>query len=330
MSFARIIAVLAVCSNLMFSILPSDLVFTPYSEFPGKNQSELGYHASYYSVQATTNDKGLYFHHSFSDNIRYGADFYQGSDKYQIFHHFAYRMGSLFKKTNYNLIFSVALNYLSTEKPVLANRNLYAGSLTTTWRPHLSPFSAHGTIARKIYSDDLVIMAALTFQQKWGILALEWDAGFLNISSQFELFKRIKFRGGITKNMNDSSELIFKTGIGFFEFNMFESTKDSTPKEDAMKEKIATIDTSVGLKHVQEGMKFFYDGEYRKAQKSYEIAVEFFPESAIVRERLGSIYFKLSDYENAQIQWEKANVIEPSARLKKYILEAKEKGESLY
>ena len=97
-------------------------MFTPYSEFPEKNQTELGYQLSYYTIQGTTDDKGIYFHHSFSKNIRYGAEFYTGSDKYQVFHHFSYRLGSILEKSNFNLIFSGAINYLSTEKPVLCFR----------------------------------------------------------------------------------------------------------------------------------------------------------------------------------------------------------------
>ena len=103
MSFTRIVGLAIVISGTIFGVLPSDLVFTPYAEFPSKNQTELGYHLSYYSVQGITNDKGLYFHHSFSKNIRYGADFYQGSENYKIFHHFAYRIGSLYEKSNFQL-----------------------------------------------------------------------------------------------------------------------------------------------------------------------------------------------------------------------------------
>ena len=85
MSFTRALAALIILTNIVFSILPSDLVFTPYAEFPSKNQTELGYQLSYYTVQANTNDKGIYFNHSFSKNIRYGVEFYEGEKTQQIF-----------------------------------------------------------------------------------------------------------------------------------------------------------------------------------------------------------------------------------------------------
>ena len=314
----------------MLGILPSDLVFTPYAEFPTMNQTELGYQLTYYTVAGDTKDKGLYFNHSFSKNIRYGAEFYEASNNQQIFHHFAYRIGSLFKESNYHLVFAGAINYLSTQTPTLENERVHEGSLTTSWVPKESPFRVHLTLARKIQSDKLIGLGALSFQKDWGILAIEWDGNFLNLSSQFEINKRIKVRGGITKNTTNNTELLFKTGIGFIDLDLpFKHQASNKNTNDLPKNKTSTVDTSVGLNHIQEGLQFYYNGDYRKAQKSYEIALAFFPESAVVRERLGSIYFKLSEFEKAQIEWEKANILAPSGRLQKFILDAKEKGESL-
>ena len=84
------------------------------------------------------------------------------------------------------------------------------------------------------------------------------------------------------------------------------------------------------MNHIQEGLEFFYAGEIKKAQKSYEIAVEFFPESAVVHERLGSIYYRQGDFDKALIQWRKANVLAPSERLKQFIKDAKAKDDSRY
>lgn len=331
MSFTRALACLITLTNIVFPILPSDLVFTPYAEFPSKNQTELGYQLSYYTVQANTNDKGIYFNHSFSKNIRYGVEFYEGEKTQQIFHHFAYRLGSLFKHSNYHLVFSGGIDYLSTTEPMLENEQLHEGTLTTTWAPKESPFRVHLTAARKLHTDKVIGIGAISFQKKWGLFAIEWDGDFLNLSSQFEINQRLKLRSGITKNTNNNTELLFKTGFGFVDIDTPVVNKHTNELGEKLPdEKVSTVNTSVGLKHIQEGLQFYYDGEYRKAQKSYEIAVEFFPESSIVRERLGSIYFKLSDYEKAQIEWEKANILAPSDRLKEYIKQAKEKGESLF
>jgi hypothetical protein len=330
MSFTRALAGLIALTNIVFSILPSELVFTPYAEFPSKNQTELGYQLSFNTVQATTHDKGLYFNHSFSKNIRYGIEFYEGEKTQQIFHHFAYRLGSLFKGSTYHLVFSGGIDYLSTTKPILKNEPVHEGTLTTTWAPNESPFRLHLTAARTLDTSKVIGLGAISFQKKWGIFAFEWDGDFLNLSSQFEIHQRLKLRGGITKNMRNNTELLFKTSIGFIDIDTPVLSHNKNELENTRPEKVSTINASVGLKHIQEGMQFYYNGEYRKAQKSYEIAVEFFPKSAIARERLGSIYFKLSEYEKAQIEWEKANILAPSDRLKEYIKQAKEKGESLY
>ena len=327
MQFARIVALLLLAKASM-GMLPSDLIFTPYAEFPKKNQTELGYQLNYYSIKAITNDKGVYFSHSFSKNIRYGIEFYEATEHEQIFHHFAYRLGSLFKDSNYHLIFAGGINYLSTKKPTLENKYLHESSLTTTWKPKESPIFISLTVSKKRYKNELISMANISYKQDWGVLALEWDNTYLNLSSQFVINNRLKFRGGITKNINSTTEIVFKTGIGFVDFDLI-----PTPIENSLNNKEnthPTVDTSVGLIHLQEGIEFYYNGEFKKAKKAYELAVEFFPQSSVVRERLGSIYYKLNEFEKAQIEWEKANAITPSPQLERFILNAKEKGESLY
>ncbi|MEK9728246.1 MAG: hypothetical protein VW397_09110, partial [Candidatus Margulisiibacteriota bacterium] len=66
-----------ICSTISMGVLPSDLVFTPHAEFPPQGQTEFGYQLTYYTINSTTNDKGFYFNHSFSDRIRYGIEFYE-------------------------------------------------------------------------------------------------------------------------------------------------------------------------------------------------------------------------------------------------------------
>ena len=188
MSLARVITCLFLITHSMLAILPSDLVFTPYAEFPTMNQTELGYQLTYYTISADTSDKGLYFNHSFSKNIRYGAEFYETSTNQQIFHHFAYRIGSLFKGSNYHLVFAGAINYLSTQTPILENERVHEGSLTASWTPKETPFRVHATLARKIDSDKIIGLGALSFQKDWGILAIEWDGNFLNLSKCLEKF----------------------------------------------------------------------------------------------------------------------------------------------
>ena len=141
----------------------------PYAEFPSKNQTELGYQLTYYTVQGKTSDKGLYFNHSFSKNIRYGVEFYEANKNQQIFHHFAYRLGSLFKDSNYHLIFAGGIDYLSENTPVLENEDLHEGTITTTWAPIESPFRIHLTAARKLHSEKVIGIGAISFQKDWNI-----------------------------------------------------------------------------------------------------------------------------------------------------------------
>ncbi len=330
MSFSRtLIIALIVTSNIIFCVLPSDLVFTPYAEFPKIDQTELGYQLKYYTVSSITEERGFYFNHTFSKSIRYGAEFYENDDTQKIYHHFAYRLGSLFKKTDYHLEFAGAINYLSENTVELANQRVYDGSLTISWNPP-NPFKVHSTFAREIGADKMIIIGAISYHQPWGIFATEWDGNFVNLSSQVKINDRIIIRSGITKNLSDDSELIIKSSFGIIDISTFVPELDEVEDEEELEEEFATVNAAVGLKHMQEGLEFYYQGDYRKALKSYNIAVEFFPESAIVHERLGSIYFKLNEFDKAESEWKKAFILKPSGRLKEYIRNAKEKGNSDY
>ena len=332
MPFARFIILCLLISTHTWSVLPSDLVFTPTAEFPKRGQTELGYQFTYYSIKAITNDKGFYFNHSISKNIRYGAEFYENGSTQKVFHHFAYRLGQVFPNSRYHLIFSGAFNYLGRSEADLINERVFDGSLTTTWAPPENPFKIHLTIARKLKNQSFIALGALSFAKDWGHLSMEWDGSFINLSSQFNIYNRLNFRAGVTKDTGNSTELLFKTGVGFTDFLPLKKADKINPitNEPLQEPKISTVDTSIGLNHIQEGLEFFYAGEIKKAQKSYEIAVEFFPESAVVHERLGSIYYRQGDFDKALIQWRKANVLAPSERLKQFIKDAKAKDDSRY
>ena len=49
-------------------------------------------------------------------------------------------------------------------------------------------------------------------------LSMEWDGSFINLSSQFNIYNRLNFRAGVTKDTGNSIELLFKTGVGFTDF----------------------------------------------------------------------------------------------------------------
>lgn len=330
MSFARLISLVIIATKLCFGILPNDLVFTPTAIFPTENQTEFGYQLSYYTVSGVTDHKGFYLIHSLSKNIKYGAEFYEGPEQEYIYQHLAFKIGSLFKNSNYEFNFSGGVNYLSSDPVLSVNQTIYDGYITQTWNPLESPFQTHATFARKIDDDTIVLLGAISYHQKWGTLQLEWDSNYLNLGSQVVINDRVIIRTGITKNILDESELIFKSTFGFIDLGSQKSAP--LPKHDNALEnnpKITTTNVTAGLEHLQNGIDFYYQGEYRKALKSYELARNFFPNSAIVYERLGSIYYKLGELENALMSWEKAQVIEPSDKLNKYITDLREKIKSL-
>ena len=185
--------------------------------FQNSRQAEFGYQLTYHTINATTNDKGFYFNHSISKNIRFGTEFYENNNTQNIYHHFAYRIGQLFKDTRYNLVFSGGVNYLSTNQASLDNERVYDGNITTTWAPSTQPKSPLHC-GKEIESRDLISLGAISFNQDWGHFSVEWDSNYINLSSQFDIYKRLNFRTGITKDIDNNLIYLSKQQLGLLIF----------------------------------------------------------------------------------------------------------------
>jgi hypothetical protein len=323
-----IITLITLLSNIVFGILPNDIVFTPGATFEQRGHTEFGYQTLYNPQTSKSEDQGLYFQYSFSNKLRYGLEFMSIDNTKDIYHHFAYKIGTLFKNSDYQLALSGGINYLSETTPRIKYERINDGSLTISWQPHLWAVNIHYTLARELISQNYIHIGAISYVKPWGTLAFEWDGTFMNMSSQIQLNKRINIRGGITKKINNESELLFKTAIGLVDLNI--PGLEATKKKKAEKKETKTVQTNIGLQHIQEGLDAYYKGDYKSALKSYEVAQKLLPESAIVYERLGSIHYKLGNNDKATVAWEKANIISPSDRLKEFIKSAAQKSESRY
>jgi tetratricopeptide (TPR) repeat protein len=322
-----ILVTITLISHVVFGILPNDIVFTPSAEFEQVGHTEFGYQTLYNPQTAISEDKGLYFQYSFSNKLRYGLEYMTIDNTKDIYHHFAYKIGSIFKQSQSELALSGSVNYLSQTTPRIKYERVNDGSLTLSWIPHLWPINLHYTLARELSTQDFIHIGAISYVEEWGKLAFEWDGTFMNMSSQILVNERINIRGGITKKISNESELLFKTAIGFVDLNIPGLEQAKMKKVEKKKE---TVKTNIGLQHIQEGLDAYYKGDYKSALKSYEIAQKLLPESAIVYERLGSIHYKLGNNDSATFAWEKANIIAPSDRLKTFIKSASQKSESRY
>jgi tetratricopeptide (TPR) repeat protein len=312
-------------SHIVFAILPNDIIFTPSAEFKPLGHTEFGYQTLYNPANSKSEDKGLYFQYSFSDNLRYGLEYMLIDETKDIYHHFAYKIGTIFKNSASQIMFSGGINYMSQTTPRIQYEHIHDGSITISWIPTTYNFRAHYTLARQLSNQKYSHIGAISYENPWGTLACEWDSKFINLSSQILINNRINIRGGITKKTSKESELLFKTSIGLVD--IFRPLTKNTSDKKSQKKKETTV-TNIGLKHVQEGLEAYYKGDYKGALKSYEIAQKLLPESAIVFERLGSIHYKLENNDKAKRVWEKAYILEPSERLKSFIESATKKDES--
>ena len=319
MSFKYAIAIICLFTHTMIAVLPSDIVFTPSAVFPTENYTELGYQLSYYTLESDVSDRALYFHHMFSDNIRYGLEAYVTSNIEQVYHHFSFRLGSLFHETDYESYFSGGINYLTNDSVNTTNQPLYDLYFTHSWKLLKSNFFSNITYAREIDSLDYFLIGSISYTKRWGTFVLGWDGSNLTLGTKFTVNDRMIFRNGLTRNIDNDSELIFKTSFGFIDISshLFNNKRDKSTNDTATINE--TVDVAPGLEHLQLGIQYYYDGEYRKALKSYKLAAQFFSGSAIIHERLGSVYYKLGEYDSALLEWERAYAIEPSASLKNHI-----------
>ena len=74
------------------------------------------------------------------------------------------------------------------------------------------------------------------------------------------------------------------------------------------------------LDHMQRGLEFYYKGQYLLALEEYRLVVNLVPNFSMAYARLGSIYYKLKDLDNAKLSWEKALELDPSNQSLKIFL----------
>ena len=102
MSFSCILIAFIICfSNLVFAILPNNLVFTPTAIFPDRLETEIGYQSTFYTVDGTSNHTGFYLNRTLSKHLVYGIEFYDPSGSTNIYHHIAIHLLRLFNNSNY-------------------------------------------------------------------------------------------------------------------------------------------------------------------------------------------------------------------------------------
>ena len=179
---------------------------------------------------------------------------------------------------------------------------------------------------RDIDSLDFTMIGGVSYHKKWGTLSLEWDGSNINFGSRFLVNNSFIFRNGITRNISDSSELIFRSSFGVIDiFEPIVSNDQTVIIHNDEKTESSQVEVSAGLEHLQKGVEYYYNGQYREALKSYQLAAQFFKRSAIIHERLGSLYYKLGEYHDALLEWQRAYALEPNDHLNVFITDLKKK-----
>ena len=108
-------------------------------------------------------------------------------------------------------------------------------------------------------------------------------------------------------------------------FTQEEINKAKLESKVSDNEKKATPKSHVVLDHMQKGLEYYYQGQYKLSLKEYFAVTTLMPDLAIGYTRLGSIYYKLDKKELALKQWEKAISLEPeNLEIQEFIRHTKE------
>ena len=117
------------------------------------------------------------------------------------------------------------------------------------------------------------------------------------------LIKRTVLRDTVRIYENASMDLLLKNA------NDLEATR---------KQLAAMRNWNRALTHLLYALKYYYSEQYNKAIYECQTAIRIAPKLTLAYVRLGSIYYKIGDTENAKKYWKLAKKIEPqNAELKK-------------
>lgn len=330
MLFSRIITCFFVwTTSICFGIFPNQLTVTPTAIFPDIKETECGIQSIYNPLLLTSSANEFFIHYSLSPRIRYGLHAFTDHSSNQIAHSATVLLADLFKESDMHVSYAAGVGLLSSDVQIQPAPIFYDLYLVQSWQPNILPVSVHLTLAREAHTNDPLYFASISYHQIWGTFHLEWDSGALSLGSQFTVNHRFRIRSGVKKELG-SNELLFQYGISIIDtVPFFDSDKKDDTRIELLDSKPKTVQTSVALMHIQDGLNYYYDGQYLNAKKSYLIAQEFYPNSSIIFERLGSVYYKLGDYEQALFQWKKAREMTPSDHITDYIEMVQRKMETL-
>ncbi len=74
-----------------------------------------------------------------------------------------------------------------------------------------------------------------------------------------------------------------------------------------------TLLLKVTMKHLQQGLEYYYLHDYEKSFQEYKIANSLYPNMPLIHESLGSIYYTLSKFEEAKREWLLALSLNPES-----------------
>ncbi|MEK9657465.1 MAG: tetratricopeptide repeat protein [bacterium] len=170
---------------------------------------------------------------------------------------------------------------------------------------------------KNTHQEKNLLLFGIEHLTEFGNVVLEWDGTRANFGFSVDLIKN-KAYIGITPNQNKTSlkNQLLTIGYSWKSDHLFEidkkSNKYKSQKRNSRKSlSIGAASIQKTLERMERGMDLYTRGYYPLAKLELEKVIEIFP-TPTAYSRLGSIHYKLKEYDKALENWNKALQLNPS------------------
>lgn len=314
------------------SIISKDVMFMPSAAMPKEGYSEFGFQTVGFVKNETEFmfNNSLFLVHSFTDNINYGL-FVRDNKTY--YHRFQGRFFS-YESPSGIFLHSVAFGAMNigynqktheSSEPVYQFFSAYSLEL-----PKLGLFCHVAVAEDKKRPNESVVSFAFSKSFKLASLFFECDKNFSDLGIKYRFKKGnaimvsvsptpvgsrslqpfyLSFRYSMSENKRRKYVNSMKDSSSFSGLDSRRKTVSSSIQPKLSNERSIVINKS--LEYMQKGLEAYSKKDFESALDNYHKVVELTPQFYLGYVRLGSIYYRINQIEQAKKMWRKALEINP-------------------
>jgi hypothetical protein len=202
------------------------------------------------------------------------------------------------------------------------SRTVIGPFVNYTYRSGITLTNYNIGLTKNLTSDDATLFFSLEQTLFIGTFIWGWDGTSDNIGISVNLFGVPTFASVKVYDVDEGTTYLGTFGLKFEHDNIvsrligkllgqpqpYKPSKPSMPEYEGVNEKIRkSLDTAM-----KEGYEYYYQGDLKKALSEYKHISMEYPNSSLVFERLGTIYYQLDNKRDALKSWRKSLELEPN------------------